>query len=435
MGLLSKAVARAVLICVYGVRVALPRPMFNGEYEYMKSNTPSQSGDSHRVRPFGEAYYSERHPQTDIPSSSQAPPPERLFGYHQTHTFVDPGDASYRVSASHSPFAYDDTEEGTLESVVFGNRWRASSHQPISDQTPLLQGDIISQTAHSRDNPDQHEATHHAEAEVEVEAEESSGISAIMRARLEKSRHLSPFEVSLINRKSGRRGKREVNSNWTDYFDVEKGEILEVLHLYTGLLKDSIARRCRQLFSDAMKEDLLSKDERRIIPVRDALFSPSAPTRQRQLWMEGMSMEDSKIVVHKIAKVCGKDEEVVRNHFLRIQISKEAAHEILHASRQECEFYAMKFGLDNSNTKMVSKGTYRVPSRVIEPWPWMYDLSEKNKETVVKRMMIVGGLDERSCYELLRQPQVSCMLGVRLLKAGTEEVAAMIQKMIRRERV
>ncbi|UZJ50809.1 hypothetical protein CBS101457_000129 [Exobasidium rhododendri] len=134
-----------------------------------------------------------------------------------------------------------------------------------------------------------------------------------------------------------------------------------------------------------------------------------------------MSMEESKIVVRKIAQASGgKDEEHIRNFFLQTQLEADVAMAILYDTVGEvCQRYVMRMGLDRQNDKIRIVEGEKIPPKTIVVWPWMQGLrqDQKKKDTVIHRLMRATTYDEKECYSLLRQPQVSENTGKMILEA------------------
>ncbi|UZJ50812.1 hypothetical protein CBS101457_000132 [Exobasidium rhododendri] len=142
---------------------------------------------------------------------------------------------------------------------------------------------------------------------------------------------------------------------WSTYPAYLKQDILDVLHLYTGLLRESVAVKCRKLITDEMVTALFSGNEKQIMAVRDILFRRNANNHLEQTWMENMTMEESKVAVHKMAVASETSEEHTRNHFLRIRLSQEMAGRILKASTaEECKMLVKMIGLDRPSTSTFS---------------------------------------------------------------------------------
>ncbi|UZJ50822.1 hypothetical protein CBS101457_000142 [Exobasidium rhododendri] len=220
-------------------------------------------------------------------------------------------------------------------------------------------------------------------------------------------------------RMSTRRSDRPNDCIWHTYHDAQKWELVRILHDYTGYLYESIFRKCRKRFLSFMKEELLSGDESRIMLVKDALFPISAMNFKTQTWMQYINMEQSRIVVSKMARASGKDVEHVRNFFLNAPLDPDMAVDILHADDDACRQYALRLGLDKENSKLIRVGHKTTVSKTTTVWPWMKGLEASERVKVIERLMEATGWTEEQCHELLRQPNAQVKnLGFKLLRVS-----------------
>ncbi|UZJ50814.1 hypothetical protein CBS101457_000134 [Exobasidium rhododendri] len=228
--------------------------------------------------------------------------------------------------------------------------------------------------------------------------------------------------------------------SWHTYGVKERLAIVHMLHLHTGFLKESIAAKCRKHFTDTMRSALLSGDYSHIQWVKNVMYPPEqsrhAAKMLHQIWMDGMSMEDSIRVVKRMSMACGVDEEHVRNFFLRIQMPASKGQKILaiiNGNRAEShaviQRYVVELGLDRPNNEMIKKGKYLVPSPTVRFWPWMRNISEEQKKIVIKKLMAFSGLTKEQCFVLLKQPQIEEEMGRTIYTANNEEMMEITQRL------
>ncbi|UZJ50823.1 hypothetical protein CBS101457_000143 [Exobasidium rhododendri] len=370
------------------------------------------------------------------------------YGFDLQAPYSSPAQASHQgtlesiVYGAHAgsstvPAIEADPFQGTLGSIVYGgNAAHTPNHYGFGDMTlseahptpfDYSQQDVFyplqysppRQQGNTLYNAFQHHLTDHGQTSTSHDSTNEEAYYPLFTPQQRKARKKMP---------SGRRPKSESGSSWGPYSDLMKEDIIEVLHLYSGLLKDSIAKRVRAYFTDELRDALLSGNEHQIIAARDILFDPHADNRLQQMWMIGMSMEESKKVVHKIALASGKDDERVRNYFLQCKLDPQRARAIQRASPEEAEMWVLRLGLDRTNHRRIKKGHVTQTSKAVESWPWMSHLTEKQKEEVVQRMMAASSsMSEKDCYLLLRKAGVN--QGVRILHADTADIRAVIQSL------
>ncbi|UZJ50824.1 hypothetical protein CBS101457_000144 [Exobasidium rhododendri] len=235
--------------------------------------------------------------------------------------------------------------------------------------------------------------------------------------------------------RKGREGKKKANDTAEGraekryYFSLEKEDkarLAEVLHLYTGLLKENISVKCRKLITHDLAAALLSGDERLIYQARDQLYPPAQMKllgiHIDQQWMARMSMEQSIEVVRKMARATSKKEEYVRNFFAKTQLDEAMAWRILHTPDEDCSMYAYPVGLDKPSERPTESVDGKRVSHVIEVWPWMKELEGKYFETVIEKLATANGRSESECADMLRLPHITNMFGKQVLHAGPEEL-------------
>ncbi|UZJ50818.1 hypothetical protein CBS101457_000138 [Exobasidium rhododendri] len=237
-------------------------------------------------------------------------------------------------------------------------------------------------------------------------------------------------------RATGRYGNENGVNIWIAYDMRLKRKLLEVIHLHTGLLKESIAKKCRAYFSDELKDALLSADEERVMWAVRIIYPPydrhTMARVQEQTWANHMSLEDSIEVVRKMARYTDKDPEILRNFFLRLPLTEEQAHDILHDTNGDvCKWYMMEMGLDRKNEKMIKKGTTMVITKTIEVWPWMQNLDIDRKKEVIRRVQEASRHNRSTadCYKLLRQSQVEAETATQILQSDVREVRKIVQEL------
>ncbi|UZJ50756.1 hypothetical protein CBS101457_000076 [Exobasidium rhododendri] len=147
-----------------------------------------------------------------------------------------------------------------------------------------------------------------------------------------------------------------------------------------------------------------------------------------QKWMEGMSMEESIVVVQKMALASGKDAEHVRNFFLRTQPQARKAQEILKTeSFDDLKRLVVELGLDTPSDKMVKYGKNYVVSKTIDIWPWMRGTNGEQRDRVIERMKRMTNLTAEECYALLRQPHASNELGRIMYESSDEKLKGIVK--------
>ncbi|UZJ50813.1 hypothetical protein CBS101457_000133 [Exobasidium rhododendri] len=219
------------------------------------------------------------------------------------------------------------------------------------------------------------------------------------------------------------------SSYWSDLPHVAKLTLLQLLHVHTGFLKGSIAKKCREKFEEWMTSALMSREERQIEAVKAALF----PTTSflTQTWMKNMTVAQSEEVVHAMARASEKNPEHIRNFFLHMPLREKKAFKILMdaASGQVSRRYAREMGLDRYNEKLYRSGRSLVPSKTIEIWPWMKGLNERQIKVVIKKMREASHYSKEECFELLKQPHVKDELGFDILDAEEDELREILRSL------
>jgi hypothetical protein len=244
-----------------------------------------------------------------------------------------------------------------------------------------------------------------------------------------------PAVGAQLNRRrksSSRRRLINLGGTWSSYNVDMKSLLLRLLHLHTGLLKRSLGKKCNLKFDKAMELAVLSQDREAIKDVRIRLYS--SPVRMNyksfleQTWMNDMSMEDSQVVVRKIAEASGKDAEHVRYFFLQTQLEEATAKSILNASEDQLGPFVMEMGLDRPSTKLVKnrKGN-DVDGKNIQTWPWMNAMYATQKRFAIEKMMTITGREKEWCYGLLRQPQTERGFGLYILTAKDDVLKSKLE--------
>ncbi|UZJ50808.1 hypothetical protein CBS101457_000128 [Exobasidium rhododendri] len=211
-------------------------------------------------------------------------------------------------------------------------------------------------------------------------------------------------------------------SSWQNYSDGEKGLLLDILHIHTGYMRETIAMKCRRYFTDVMRDAVLSNDRDRIKQIRDFMFIPPksstfANKMLEQTWMEHMTIEQSIEVVQKMADACGKRAEKVRNFFLKHQLPEKKAWKILR---------------DNSVDNRVCKRymhEMRLNLPFYEAWPWMKGIGEQHRKCIVQKMMFATGYDKKKCYRLLESDHGQDRLGAKIYKATNNGVREIVRSL------
>ncbi|UZJ50816.1 hypothetical protein CBS101457_000136 [Exobasidium rhododendri] len=396
-----------------------------GHKEYPHTLNPSDIQYSHQRSPRpspSRAARNERHGKQPVlgSTSSSKVDQDQMTWYGDIHPYSSTLSSSYtgvppsyanHLLHPYSSYGHPETLSPASSSQSY--QQHISTPRPLSSHSQsFIEGSTSTQEQLSDDNT----VDHAEEAEDEMAERQRRGYLA----------HSLRFDR--------RRNPNITNNSWFEFSRLIKAQLLDVLHLYTGFLKLSLVKRCRPIFTEELKDALLSDDERKI---RWAVRTILPPEKRQHLvleqaWMKGMSMSDSIKVIKKIANAAQKNPEHVRNYFLRTQLSAEKAHEILRATtKEELQWYVLQLGLDRPNNKAVKKGPHTVTSPTIETWPWMKGLSQRLKEKVIQRMMkAVKGLTELDCYQLLKQPHVIEEYGRIFIVADEDQVKGMMRRLM-----
>ncbi|UZJ50811.1 hypothetical protein CBS101457_000131 [Exobasidium rhododendri] len=415
-------------------------------------STASTSTDYHQTRDFlssfGETHggygINQNH---DIPGSYNHQP--ELWGHP-----VAGGEVRHDIFQGH-PMLYGNQQTFSASAVDVHGASSSNSAPPLpfgADPVYYAEYDHIHSLQESQQQyPDKASASHIDPGYLPVSSHGRStnirhkGVAAhfqnINQVTFEGSSSAAQSEAAAILPSQGHATYRTPRSKhpkypssfWYSYSDDLKEEIVHILHLYTGLLKESIIKKCREHMTEALKDVILNKVTEGVLSARDILYSQST-TRNgyfplEQKWMHGMSMEDSIRVVAKIADTAKKDAEHIRNFFLRTNLSARTAREILNDEYggSVCQRYVLEMGLDRPITKMIHKGHQLVLTKTIEVWPWMKKISEDQKKTVVDKVMKATGLTKEECYALMKSPHFTDMTGTELLVARDAQIKNILQ--------
>ncbi|UZJ50827.1 hypothetical protein CBS101457_000147 [Exobasidium rhododendri] len=290
-------------------------------------------------------------------------------------------------------------------------------------------------------HPDQYPPEHHGQSSTVGEPQQSRHDdihASTSDGHREKGKAVDYETKSRQNRISHQKVPGKKQNAWFYYRTQLKEQLSHVLHLYSGLLKESIARKCRERLTDEMKETILSGNEKGIMDVLDVLFPPDPKTRMAkylgQEWMRGMRMEQSIVVVNKMAEASGKDPEHVRNFFLRLPLAREDAWKIFHATTGDvCHEFVLRMGLDRPCSERTKRrhSNKEFFSKKIEAWPWMGHVNMHNRKLVVDKMKRATGFSMEDCYMLLSRPQTHEFTGLRILAArNNADIIRLVQPMV-----
>ncbi|UZJ50820.1 hypothetical protein CBS101457_000140 [Exobasidium rhododendri] len=215
--------------------------------------------------------------------------------------------------------------------------------------------------------------------------------------------------------------------SWKLYNKDVKAHLVEMLHLYTGYLKEPISRKCRSYFTESMKEKLLYGTAADVIKVAADLDLQES----RQDWMANMSMDDSIKVVQRMANAAGKDPEHVRNYFLRKALPVDIAEQILADETQDlqvCRSLAKEIGLDRQSVWTSYKGRETILSPTIRNWPWMKRINIPQMRQAVKILEDYTGYEKEQLLDLLQHSEEG--LGQQILKAKGAQLRLIIHNLM-----
>ncbi|UZJ50817.1 hypothetical protein CBS101457_000137 [Exobasidium rhododendri] len=229
---------------------------------------------------------------------------------------------------------------------------------------------------------------------------------------------------------------RQEANPWYSYDNETKTFLVDMIHLYTGLLKESLSKKVRRHFDNKLKDALMSGDETKILWAVERIISFDRKgyrnKKSYQPWMDNMTMPESIVVVNRMSYYSEKDPEHMRNFFLYLPLSQAQARKILNdVTGEVCMKYVVEMGLDRRNDKMIRQGGVLKKSKTIEVWPWMRGLTDGQKKKVIHKVMKANStnLDEMRCYTLLQQPQMDEFVTKSILDGTESEVRNIVQQL------
>ncbi|UZJ50819.1 hypothetical protein CBS101457_000139 [Exobasidium rhododendri] len=253
----------------------------------------------------------------------------------------------------------------------------------------------------------------------------------------------SPLDVSPQNHlysrykrrhNRGHKKNKSATTGWYSYSNDLKADLVDILHLHTGLLKESILKRCREVITDELRDAILTRDKAKIDWARSVIYPHDVTQYQNKLveqdWMRGMTMDESIYVVQRLADASGKDPEHVRNFMLRMHFPAKKAEKVLHdRSGAVARRYVKEEGLDKFNEKKAKRGGKYLPSKAIEIWPWMINYAEADKKMIIRKLGMANRRSKGECFDLLKQPQVDGMMSRRIIGANAEEMKEILYEL------
>ncbi|UZJ50821.1 hypothetical protein CBS101457_000141 [Exobasidium rhododendri] len=144
-----------------------------------------------------------------------------------------------------------------------------------------------------------------------------------------------------------------------------------------------------------------------------------------------MSLDQSIILVDRIAKASGKDAEHVRNFLFKMPLAPKKAQKILADDAGDvAQRYVREWGLDRPGRAISWIKKKEDVTKTIQVWPWMTLLDENTKKTAIKKLMAATGFDKADCFALLRHARDQEGLGSRILDAGPEEMLSIVHDLL-----
>ncbi|UZJ50958.1 hypothetical protein CBS101457_000278 [Exobasidium rhododendri] len=314
------------------------------------------------------------------------------------------------------------TEDGSLASVVYGNQNGASSSsfQPRTSRSSQQQEDrrkvpsssltvvpsrrTYKKTPQTRDLPrDVPDGTTDYFAHFSRPSKEE-----IYRKRRQRTQHaLAQIDTSSLV--------------WQDRGYEEHDEFMEIVNRRRGIRCDTAKRVLKVKLTAELEKGLLSG----VTSVVDAAIAEMFPISGRTLlpiWMLHMREVDSDRLVQRMANISGRSKEIVRNHFLRQEMTSDTAYALLSASDDDIlRQYAVDSGLQLPIDLPREKAGQSVAKH-----PWQWNLSPQERSRV--RDLVVNACKrcESWAYEWLKAPHVWRGFGRALLDSSGHEFSSLI---------
>ncbi|UZJ53689.1 hypothetical protein CBS101457_003009 [Exobasidium rhododendri] len=132
-------------------------------------------------------------------------------------------------------------------------------------------------------------------------------------------------------------------------------------------------------------------------------------------WMTGLTNTERRQVIERVAAATEQDARKLREHFLRKKVTPSVARLLLAANDDACVQYAREYDLIVPTTEGHAV--------------WQKGMSFIQKKALLHRMRAYGVVSDYRCYRLLEKKRVPSGSGLRMLKAGDDQFADIMESL------
>ncbi|UZJ50777.1 hypothetical protein CBS101457_000097 [Exobasidium rhododendri] len=186
--------------------------------------------------------------------------------------------------------------------------------------------------------------------------------------------------------------------------------ILQIRPYFTDSIRKKLARK----LTAQLALDILSEDAGKIEAAIDKLYRIDVQKQKSYTdpWMTGLSNAQRRQIIAKFAEVTKQNVDLLREMFLRDNVTPQLALQIRSATDEECMQLAKQNGL------LYEENERRAP--------WQKGATHMQKKALVHRMMATGELRNTQCWALLEKRFVPSGYGLQMLRADDDDFHKMM---------
>ncbi|UZJ53708.1 hypothetical protein CBS101457_003028 [Exobasidium rhododendri] len=121
-----------------------------------------------------------------------------------------------------------------------------------------------------------------------------------------------------------------------------------------------------------------------------------------------------------------QSEEIIRNYFMKSQLSADDAHFLLSADDAFWNDYIRQSGLSIQSNKVNEDGSVRQHAASIAASPWQMNVPFSKRSTVIAIVRDALGVNEALAYAILKEPHVYPGFGRVLLESRGSRLTELI---------